>query len=100
MKTSSSYGVDSGAYEESNQCNQCNHTSSAAWFRLNTCLARGEEMTGQFRCVETLERRGETGAVEHHWSGPSLITQTLLSVINGEPELVSCIVTDQKAGKG
>ena len=27
-------------------CNQGNHTSSLVWFRLNTCLARGEEMTG------------------------------------------------------
>ena len=41
---------------------------------------------------ERLER------LEEVWS--SLITQTLVSVINGELELVSCIVTDQKAGKG
>ena len=53
-------------------------------------------MTGQFRCVETLS--GGEERLEEFWS--SLITQTLLSVINGEPELVSCIVTDQKAGKG
>ena len=40
--------------------------------------------------------RGEEGLELESWS--SLITQ--ISVINGEPELVSCIVTDQKAGKG
>ena len=77
------------------QC-QCNHTSRVVWFRLNTCQARGEEMTGQFRCVETLD--GGEERLEEFWS--SLITQTLVSVINGEPKLVSCIVTDQKAGKG